>query len=95
MQPRVAMRLRQVRVPAGVCSCGVCTADCVGVCLPRDFDNDGDADLRDFALFQRCFTGISPSEPVGEECAVTDSVETHSIELNDFCLFQIGLTGPL
>ncbi|MFH0981088.1 MAG: hypothetical protein V2A79_06085 [Planctomycetota bacterium] len=57
-----------------------------------DLDDDGDADLKDFALFQRCFTGSGGGVPSG--CTAADLDGDTDVDLTDFHRFQDGFTGP-
>ena len=54
-----------------------------------DFDEDGDVDLIDYGLFQRCFN--SPQALVGEECASMDRDGDEDIDLDDYTAFQNAL----
>jgi len=58
-----------------------------------DFDNDGDVDLTDFALFQICFNG--PNFAPGPKCAVNADFDgDHDVDLADFAAFQACFNGP-
>lgn len=51
-----------------------------------DFDADGDVDLHDYALFQRCFN--SPDAQIDEDCAPMDRDGDEVVDLTDFAAFQ-------
>ncbi|HOW19468.1 MAG TPA: dockerin type I repeat-containing protein, partial [Phycisphaerae bacterium] len=58
-----------------------------------DFDNDGDVDLTDFALFQICFNG--PNSAPGPKCAVNADFDGDGdVDLADFAAFQKCFNGP-
>ena len=57
---------------------------------PGDIDGDGDADLHDFAAFQRCFGQTDPTGP----CSALDLQTDDTIDLADFSLFK-GLFDDL
>lgn len=57
-----------------------------------DFDGDGLTTLRDFAAFQRCFTGISAiADPC---CRLLDFDANEAVNLTDYAAFHPLLTGP-
>jgi hypothetical protein len=58
-----------------------------------DFDRDGAVDLRDFSLFQLCFTGVS-GEFSEQSCVAADVDGCGSIDLSDYAAFQRAATGP-
>jgi hypothetical protein len=69
--------------------------DCKGVTanfgMPAgDADRDCDADLADFARFQRCFG----ESPVSGECSVFDLDQSQTIDLADFQELSNAFTGP-
>ena len=70
---------------------------CEAVLLNRfngaDADGDNDEDLRDFAEFQRCFTG-SVSGQMRWGCIVFDSDDDGDVDLTDYLYFQPRMTGP-
>lgn len=51
-----------------------------------DFDADGAVDLRDFAAFQRCFTGAGQG-PVADGCEVFRADPDTDIDLDDYAYF--------
>jgi len=58
-----------------------------------DLDNDGDADLTDFASFQACFNG--PNRAPGQTgCADADLDGDTDVDLADFGTFQGCFNGP-
>ncbi len=59
-----------------------------------DADGDDDADLKDYAFFQACFSG-SGGTPLGWPCIVFDSDDDEDIDLADFTAFENGITGPV
>lgn len=58
-----------------------------------DFDGDGDVDLDDYALFQRCLTlpGATFTDPA---CAPADLNSDTHIDSSDFTLFLNCMSGP-
>lgn len=60
---------------------------------PGDFDEDGDLDLRDFAMFQVCFTedGVIQNEAA---CFFAHFDGDQDVDLTDFAGFESALTGP-
>ncbi len=84
------------------CTEGVFTANtsCAVACPPcgtpfADVDFDGDVDQTDFALLQRCTTGVSPGG-VPEGCACLDRVVTDPprIDGDDIAEFMGCVSGP-
>lgn len=59
---------------------------------PGDSDEDGDADLYDFSMFQRCFTGLSGSP--APECAQCDFDVDSDIDLDDWRRIRAVFFGP-
>lgn len=59
---------------------------------PFDGDCDGDRDLGDVAVFQRCF---SPGVPAEVECARFDRAGNEGVDLSDFKSLRGELTGPI
>lgn len=57
-----------------------------------DGDHDGDVDLRDFAMFQGCFSEV---EEVGGVCVPFDLNSNLVIDSDDLSLFLEDLGGPL
>ena len=58
-----------------------------------DFDQDGDADMADFTLFQLCFNG--PNRSPNTYCAVdADFDDDGDVDLVDFGAFQACFNGP-
>ncbi|MBI1827398.1 MAG: hypothetical protein HY287_07390 [Planctomycetes bacterium] len=58
--------------------------------LPNgDSDRDGDRDLADFAVFQRCF-----GEEIPGDCQAMDLIHDFSIDLLDFATFHVQFEGP-
>lgn len=60
---------------------------------PRGIDSDSDADLRDVALLQRCFTG-SGTGGLGPECAAADREPDGDVDLDDSKALIDELAGP-
>jgi len=56
-------------------------------------DGDGDADLKDFAFLQRCFTGSAPGAPV-PACAAVDKDHDGDVDLIDYLGVAGALAGP-
>ncbi len=60
--------------------------------IAQDFDQDGDVDLADYALFQMCFNG--PNEPpAAGGCTRPDLDGDGDVDLGDFALFQSCFNG--
>ena len=59
-----------------------------------DADADFDADLYDYAAFQRCFSGDGVT-PLKWPCTVFDSDDDNDVDLVDFDYFRQGITGPV
>jgi len=66
---------------------------CEEGCAFGDLYGDGDVDLRDFAAFQRCFTGAGGAA-VESECQRGDLDGCGAISLFDFVGFRNAFTGP-
>ena len=60
--------------------------------IPGDYDDDGDADLNDFARLQRCFTGESTAPPA--ECRRVDTNCDGRIDLRDVDMF-LSVPAPI
>lgn len=58
-----------------------------------DFDADGDADLRDLAAVQGCFTG-SRTGTLKPCCSIVDFAFDGTVDLDDYALTTGSLTGP-
>ncbi len=56
-----------------------------------DADRDSDVDLRDFAVFQRCFRN---PDGYDESCTCLDRDENGEVEIVDYVVFSENLTGP-
>ena len=56
-------------------------------------DGDGDGDLRDFALFQRCFTGSGP-DALSPGCSAADKDHDGDVDLIDYQSVFGALAGP-
>jgi hypothetical protein len=89
--------LTQVTVNGQVKSYQCLTVN-LGLCnQPRfDADGDGDVDQEDFAVYQRCYTGITPNA-VTNACRCFDWDLTTSdgfIDLADYAAFQRCVSGP-
>jgi formylglycine-generating enzyme required for sulfatase activity len=66
---------------------------CEDGCGFGDFDEDSDVDLRDFAYFQRCFTGAGGG-PVVTESRRGDVDACGAIDSLDYVALHDGWTGP-
>lgn len=62
----------------------------------NDMDDDGDVDLRDFAGFQRCFTGPEPDDPgaVVPGCEDFDADCDDDVDIDDFAMFHFTVAHP-
>jgi hypothetical protein len=60
---------------------------------PGDFDEDGDLDLRDFEMFQFCFTGEGVIQNEAD-CFFAHFDGDSDVDLVDFSGFESALTGP-
>lgn len=61
--------------------------------VPSDFDNDGDVDLADFAVFLACFNG--PTRPAAHvTCSMADFDDDGDVDLADFATFLTCFNGP-
>jgi hypothetical protein len=58
-----------------------------------DFDGDDAVDLRDFAVFQRCF-GANDTDSTGDSCGRGDIDRCQDIDLLDYDAFRRAVTGP-
>lgn len=74
----------------------------VTVIFPPDLDDDGDVDMDDFAIFERCRTapGIGPAgkycDPQVEDCTPcqrADLDEDEDVDQDDFAVFQRCFSG--
>ncbi len=61
------------------------------VANPRDMNLDGDIDLRDFAILQRCF---DPDRSPSEDCEAADIDRSGSVDREDFRVFTTVFPGP-
>lgn len=60
-----------------------------------DFDQDGDIDLSDFAVFSQCFGGaLLPPAPACPNGVDADCDEDGDVDLADFAVFSQNFTGP-
>jgi len=59
-----------------------------------DFDDDGDVDLEDFALFQICFNGPNRPPALPTTCGESDVDGDADVDLSDFAAFQACFNGP-
>jgi len=66
---------------------------CSEGCGFGDFDGDGAVELRDFAVFQRCF-GANKTEIPDDLCARGDIDRCQDIDLWDYAAFRRAMTGP-
>jgi len=55
-------------------------------------DGDGDGDLKDFALLQRCFTGSGGG--LGTGCSSADLEHDGDVDLDDYKIFRTRIAGP-
>jgi hypothetical protein len=66
--------------------------DCVFCADPGDVDDDGDYDLADLAVFNRCFGEVVADNPPCACVNVDDSDDL--IDLDDWIQLEALLTGP-
>jgi hypothetical protein len=66
---------------------------CSEGCGFGDFDGDGAVDLRDFAVFQRCF-GADETDLSDGLCGRGDIDRCQDIDLLDYDAFRRAVTGP-
>jgi hypothetical protein len=59
--------------------------------VPGDLDDDGDADLADFALFYDCFLELGSCTP--EQAELADLDGNGGVDLRDYADFQAAFTG--
>ncbi len=71
---------------------------CRDGCLLGDNDGDGDLDLRDIAVLQRCFSGMKEDPayvPPLAECSIPlDFDDDEDVDLLDHRVFEEQVTGP-
>lgn len=60
---------------------------------PGDYDQDGDVDLADFAVFQLCFNGPTRPYPY-TGCVASDYDVDGDVDLGDFSVFLSCFNGP-
>lgn len=60
--------------------------------VPPDLDHDGDVDMEDYGVLQRCFT--SPYESVSMACILADFNNDDQVNQADFDVFFDCLAGP-
>jgi serine/threonine-protein kinase len=60
---------------------------------PADLDRDGDVDLADFSLLQRCFSGSGVPQPA-QDCQVSRITPDAAVDLDDFVAWANCLDGP-
>ena len=58
-----------------------------------DTDGDGDSDLLDVAMLQRCFTGAN-NGPVAAGCESANRDNDNDVDLDDYAAFASRATGP-
>jgi hypothetical protein len=58
-----------------------------------DADFDGDVDMEDFGLFQRCLTGPGPVA-LTAECACFDRTKDEDVDSDDFIFFDNCFSAP-
>jgi hypothetical protein len=58
-----------------------------------DLDGDGDSDLADYAVFQRCFTGTDAG-PLSSSCQAADLNGDGKVNLTDYDRFADRVKGP-
>jgi len=61
--------------------------------LDFDWDNDGDIDLTDFAVFAYCLQGPGDTFATGHMCLEMDGDGDYDVDLADFALMQTIFTG--
>lgn len=60
---------------------------------PADLDRDGDVDLADYALLQRCFSGSGVVQPA-QSCQVCRLTPDAAVDLDDFVSWTNCFNGP-
>ena len=89
------IRYTTVRLVALVIAVSLVAGPAVAqTCLSGGSDDDTDFDLRDFAAFQRCFTGSTGGIP-GGECAGLDFDGDTAIDLSDLAVLVARANGPI
>lgn len=68
------------------------THSTINYALPGDADGDGDADLNDFAVMQRCF--LLDGTMSEEACAYVDLTRDDAVSLSDLADFVAAMVGP-
>ncbi len=58
----------------------------------NDFDEDGDIDLADFAVFDKCANTSAGLGEMSELCMIADSDADGDVDLHDFAVLQIVFT---
>jgi thiosulfate dehydrogenase len=64
----------------------------IGHAQPGDADGDGDVDLHDFAVVQRCF--LRDDAVMDEACAYVDLAGDEAVSLSDLSGFLTAMSGP-
>lgn len=62
--------------------------------VAADSDGDGDVDVADFAVLQRCLTGTLEPAPLPQECTCLDRNNDRRIEAFDYGAFLSCVGGP-
>lgn len=89
LQELRAKNIRLIHVYGG----GTTTFTTYGFIPPGDFDQDGDVDGADLAVFESCMTGPAVGPPV-TGCLSADFDDDYDVDQSDFGLFQLTYTGP-
>lgn len=104
-QDACAIRYALGGLPVGVHHATIAVADAaadnsprtlpvtITLCVPGDFDLDGDVDQEDFGVFQSCYSG-SGQPQTAPACADARMDADDDVDLDDFLLWQNCMSRP-